>query len=83
MNVSWDGKYTITYRDENGEESAFRVTQAFGRWFMEKVNGCELYQELLKDLCDLNAEGWANGGGPGYRERFAKAWKRAHEQFEP
>lgn len=43
----------------------------------------DLLEEILKDLCDLNAEGWANGGGPGYRERFAKAWKRAHEQFEP
>lgn len=40
-------------------------------------------KEILKDLCDLDAEYQAVGGGPGYKQRSEKAWQRAHEVFQP
>lgn len=41
------------------------------------------YRERLHDLVMIDAEEWAIGGGPGFRERKEKAWSRAREMFEP
>lgn len=39
--------------------------------------------EILRDLVMLDAEEWATGGGPGFKDRREKAWARARERFEP
>lgn len=41
------------------------------------------YRERLHDLVSIDSEEWAIGGGPGFKERKAKAWARAREPFEP
>lgn len=41
------------------------------------------YRERLHDLVMVDAEEWATGGGPGFKERRDKAWTRAREPFEP
>lgn len=41
------------------------------------------YRERLHDLVMIDAEEWAIGGGPGFKERKEKAWNRAREPFEP
>lgn len=41
------------------------------------------YRERLRDLVMIDAEEWAIGGGPGFKDRHAKAWARAREIFEP
>lgn len=41
------------------------------------------YREALHDLVQLRSEAFAIGGGPGFKEREAKAWRRAAELFEP
>jgi hypothetical protein len=40
-------------------------------------------RERLKDLVLIDAEEWAIGGGPGFKERREKAGGRAREPFEP
>lgn len=39
--------------------------------------------DALHDLVMLRAEESAIGGGPGFKERQAKAWRAAEEIFEP
>ena len=41
------------------------------------------YRDLLKDILDCEAEFEAIGGGPGFKERRAKAFAAAWERFEP
>lgn len=41
------------------------------------------YRERLHDLVMIDAEEWAVGGGPGFKDRREKAWSRARERFEP
>ena len=41
------------------------------------------WRDALHDLVMLNAERHAIGGGPGWKEREAKAWRAAEELFEP
>jgi len=40
-------------------------------------------REILHDLVMLRGEAHAIGGGPGFKDREAKAWRRAEELFEP
>lgn len=39
--------------------------------------------EILRDLVMIDGEEAAIGGGPGFKDRKAKAWARARERFEP
>lgn len=41
------------------------------------------YRSLLHDLVSLDGEEWAIGGGPGFKDRYEKAWRAAREPFEP
>lgn len=43
----------------------------------------QVYKDALHDLVQLRAEEWAIGGGPGFKDRQAKAWRAAEELFEP
>ena len=38
---------------------------------------------ILRDLLDCRSEQRAIGGGPGWKERDAKAWMAAEEFFQP
>jgi hypothetical protein len=49
----------------------------------EALGDRDEYRDLLHDLVMLDAEAWAIGGGPGFKERHDKAWGRARERFEP
>lgn len=40
-------------------------------------------RDALHDLVQLRSEAFAIGGGPGFKEREAAAWRRAAELFEP
>jgi hypothetical protein len=40
-------------------------------------------RERLRDVVMIDAEAFATGGGPGFKERKEKAWNRAREPFEP
>lgn len=40
-------------------------------------------KERLYDVVMIEAEEWAIGGGPGFKDRKEKAWNRAREPFEP
>lgn len=41
------------------------------------------YKDALHDLLMCRSEQWAIGGGPGWKDREAKAWRAAEELFEP
>lgn len=49
----------------------------------EALGDVDEYRDLLHDLVMLDAEEWAIGGGPGFKERRDKAWSAARERFEP
>lgn len=42
------------------------------------------FRDLLHDIVQLQSEHWAlNGGGPGWADRWEKAFRRAEEPFQP
>lgn len=53
------------------------------RCLMVAVEDAEDYRERLHDLVSLDSEEAAIGGGPGFKDRRARAWTRAYEPFEP
>lgn len=52
------------------------------RWWPSDEDASD-WRDPLRDLVRLRGEYEAIGGGPGFREREAKAWLAAEELFEP
>lgn len=59
-----------------------RINAQFNRAEDAEADRDELL-EILHDLVMLDDEARAIGGGPGFKERSAKAWERARERFYP
>lgn len=53
------------------------------RCFLSNAADADDYRERLHDLVMIDGEATAIGGGPGFKERRDKAWRRAREPFEP
>lgn len=46
------------------------------------IDSRDAHREALQDLLSCRSEQQAIGGGPGWKEREAKAWRAAEELFE-
>jgi hypothetical protein len=49
----------------------------------EPAGEADEFRDLLHDLVMLDGEESAIGGGPGFKDRKAKAWAAARDKFTP
>ena len=77
-----DARISVAGLIQEARESRVRV-----RELLERVDTLtddrDEFRDLLRDLVMLESEESAIGGGPGFKERHAKAWAAAREKFEP